>query len=206
MAITSRTVAILLALAMVSVLTIAGTRAAFTASTDNTGNDVATAQILLYDDDSSTVMFNVADMWPGDQVDHCIEVSYEGPSGRATNGVNFYIPSSWTDSNALADDLLITVEEGSAGSFSPAGTVTDPSAYPECTGFTSTATIATDVALSSFGTDYGTGVGTWTPTGSGIGTPVTQAYRITIELDATTDQDNETVTGIPMTWEVQAGS
>ena len=106
MVITSRSVAILLAMALMAVLTVAGTRAVFSAQTDNSGNAFATADILLYDDDSATVMFNVAGLWPGDQVDHCVEVSYEGPNGRATNGVNFYIPATWIDSATLADDLL----------------------------------------------------------------------------------------------------
>lgn len=206
MAITSRSVAILLAVALVAVLTIAGSRAVFSDTTDNTGNDFATADIILYDDDSAAIMFDVVDMLPGDQVDHCIEVSYEGPNGRATNGVNFYIPATWTDSAAVAADLLITVEEGTAGTWNPAGTVTDPTAYPHCAGFTTASTIATDVPLSTFATDYATGYGSWTPTGLGIGTPVDRSYRITVELASAATDENESVTGVPFTWEVQIGS
>lgn len=206
MAITSRSVAVLLALALVAVLTFAGTRAVFSDTTDNTSNDFATADIVLYDDDSGTIMFDVADMIPGDQADHCIEVSYEGPNGRASNGVNFYIPATWTDSASLADDLLITVEEGTVATFSPAGTVTDPTTYPHCTGFVSSTAIITDEPLSSFATDYATGYGSWTPVGLGTGTPVDRSYRITVTLASASTAENESVTSVPFTWEVQIGS
>ena len=75
MAIASRSVAIAMAVAMIAVLTIAGTGAVFSDTTDNTGNAFATADIILYDDDTGTIMFDVAGMLPGDQVNHCVEVS-----------------------------------------------------------------------------------------------------------------------------------
>lgn len=205
MVITSRSVAILLAMALMAVLTVAGTRAVFSAQTDNSGNAFATADILLYDDDSATVMFNVAGLWPGDQVDHCIEVSYEGPNGRATNGVNFYIPATWIDSATLADDLLVTVDEGT-GTFSPAGTVTDPLAYPHCAGFSTSINIVTDEPLSTFATSYAGGYGSWMPTGLGAGNPVSRSYRITAKLASASTAENQSITAVPFTWEVQAGS
>ena len=56
------------------------------------------------------------------------------------------------------------------------------------------------MALSSFGTDYGTGYGTWTPSSSG-----TTSYRITVELDSSSTAEGESVTALEFTWEVQAG-
>ena len=56
MAIAGRSVAIAVAVAMTAVLTIGGTRAVFSGTTDNTGNSFATADINLYDDDSGTIM------------------------------------------------------------------------------------------------------------------------------------------------------
>lgn len=204
--VTSRSAAILLAMALIAVLAIAGSRAVFSNPTDNAGNDFTTADIVLYDDDSGTIMFNVADMFPGDQVDHCVQVSYEGPNGRVTNGVNFYIPATWIDSASLADDLLITVDEGTAGTFSPAGTVTDPLTYPHCSGFTSSINIVTDEPLSTFATNYAGGYGAWIPTGAGAGNPVNRSYRITVALAAASAAKNESVTAVPFTWQAQAGS
>ncbi len=206
MAITSRFVAIAVAMALIAVLTISGTRAVFSGTTDNTGNSFATADIILYDDDAGTIMFDVAGMLSGDQVDHCVEVSYEGPNGRATNGVNFYIPATWIDSATLADDLLITVEDGSVGSFSPVGTVTDPTTYPHCSGFISSTIVVADEPLSTFATGYATGYGSWTPTGLGTGNPVDRSYRITVELASGSTAQSQSVTAVPFTWEVQAGS
>ena len=206
MAITSRSVAIAMAVAMIAVLTVVGTGAVFSDTTDNTGNAFATADIILYDDDTGTIMFDVAGMLPGDQVDHCVEVSYEGPNGRVTNGVNFYIPATWVDSATLADDLLITVEDGSVGAFSPVGTVTDPTTYPHCSGFISSTIVVADEPLSTFAVDYATGYGSWTPTGLGIGNPVDRSYRITIELASASTAKSQSVTAVPLTWEVQAGS
>jgi hypothetical protein len=206
MAIAGRSVAIAVAVALIAVLTIGGTRAVFSGTTDNTGNSFASADIILYDDDTGTIMFDVAGLLPGDQVDHCVEVSYEGPNGRVTNGVNFYIPATWIDSATLADDLLITVEDGSVGAFSPVGTVTDPTTYPHCSGFISSTIVIADEPLSTFATDYATGYGSWTPTGLGIGNPVDRSFRITVELASASTAKSESVTAVPFTWEVQAGS
>lgn len=209
MAITSRTVAILLAIALVSVLTIAGTRAAFIDTTDNTGNFFAAADISLTDDDSATVMFEVVDMLPGDVVDHCIAVTYDGPDGRASNGVEVYVPS-YTDSAALADDLVVTIEEGASPGvgFDPSGTRTGVGdSEGDCTGFSSSATVvnAVDLSDAGFPTAYGDcGSCTWTP-GGGTN-PVTLTYRITVELDSASTAEGESVTAIPFTWEVQVGS
>ena len=206
MAITSRSAAIVLATALIAILTLAGTRAVFSDTADNTGNAFASADLILYDDDTGTIMFDVVGMLPGDQVDHCIEVSYEGPNGRVTNGVKFYIPATWIDSATLADDLLITVEDGTVGAFSPAGTVSDPTTYPHCSGFISSTILVTDEPLSTFATNYATGYGSWTPTGLGIGTPVNHSYRITVELASASTAKNQSVTAVPLTWEVQIGS
>ena len=112
MSITSRTIAIVLAMALVAVISIAGTQAAFTGSTSNPANEFDSATIDLTDNDTGITMFNVAGMLPGDTLDHCIEVTYTGPAGRNSNGVKIYIPS-YVEAvgTALDTDLLITVEE-----------------------------------------------------------------------------------------------
>ncbi len=60
--VTSRTIAPVLALAIMAVLTLAGTRAVFSDTTDNVTNSFATADIGLTDDDTGTIMFSVVDM------------------------------------------------------------------------------------------------------------------------------------------------
>ena len=210
MSVASRSTAILLALALVAAITIAGTRAAFTSSTSNPGNEFDSATITLTDDDSGTTMFNVAGMLPGDTLDHCILVTYAGPAGRDSNGVKVYIPS-YTESvgTTLDDDLLITVEEGTDATeaFDPTGTRTGVGdAQGDCSGFTVEAggPEVTDQPLSSFATTYAAGYGDWTPIVTDTNT--TQYYRITVKLATTSTAQGESMTAIPITWEVQAGS
>ncbi len=203
--VTSRTIAIVLALAMLAVLTLAGTRAVFSDTTDNVTNSFATADIALTDDDSTTIMFSVVDMFPGDTVDHCIAVTYSGPDGNVTNGVKIYVPS-YTDSLTLADDLIVTIEEGAKPGvgFDPAGTRTGDADVPgDCVGFVNSATIvsAVDLSNAAFPTSYATGAGTWTP---GATNPETLTYRITVQLNAASTAEGQSVTLIPFTWEVQA--
>ena len=197
MSITSRTIAIVLAMALVAVISIAGTRAVFSANTVNATNSFATGDIDLIDD-ATTIMFSVVGMFPGDTVDHCIAVIYSGPSSQATNGVKFYVPS-YTDPNDLADDLIVTIEEGEKPGvgFDPTGTRTDDEdSEGDCSGFNSTASIVTTTDLSDgpFPTSYATGAKTWTPSDS-----ETLTYHITIKLNSTSILENESITDIPFT-------
>ena len=201
--VTSRTIAIVLALAMVAAISLAGTRAVFSDTTDNVTNSFATADITLTDDDSATIMFSVVDMFPGDTVDHCIAVTYDGPDGNVTDGVKIYVPS-FTDSLTLADDLIVTIEEGAKPGvgFLPAGTRTGAGdGLGDCVGFASSATIVSAVDLSAVPISYATGAGTWTP---GASNPETLTYRITVQLKAASTAEGQSVTLIPFTWEVQA--
>ena len=207
MSITSRTIAIVLAMALVAVISLAGSRAVFSVVTSNPTNSFATGDIDLTDDDGgSTIMFSVVGMFPGDTVEHCIGVTYSGPDGQATNGVKIYVPS-FTDSATLADDLVVTIEEGAKPGvgFLPAGTRTGAGDGLSCAGFANSATIVTALDLSDpgFPTSYATGSGTWTP---GASNPETLTYKITVTLDSASTAEGQSVTLIPFTWEVQAGS
>ena len=201
MSVASRTIAIVLAMAMVAVLTFVGSRAVFSDTTDNTTNSFATADITLTDDDSTTIMFTVVDMFPGDTVDHCIKVTYAGPDSHVTSGVKVYVPS-FTDSGTLADDLIVTIEEGAKPGvgFNPAGTRTGDDGG-DCVGFVNSATIVSAVDLSAVATTYATGAGTWTP---GASNPESLTYRITVQLDAGSTAEGQSVTAIPFTWTVEA--
>lgn len=210
MSVASRSTAILLAVALVAVLTLAATRSAFTGSTNNTGNEYDSATIALSDDDSAITMFNVAGMLPGDTLTHCIEVTYTGPAGRDSNGVKMYIPSYVEAVGSTLDsDLLITVEEGTGPvpSFNPTGTRTGvQDAQGDCVGFTPEAGAAevTDEPLATFATTYAAGYGDWTPIVTDTNTA--QIYRITVKLASASTAQGESMTTIPFTWEVQAGS
>ena len=210
MSITSRTIAIVLAMALVAVISIAGTRAAFSGETVNAGNEFDSATIDLTDDDGDVIMFNVAGMLPGDTLDHCILVTYTGPAGRDSNGVKVFIPS-YVEAvgTALDTDLLITVEEGTDATpvFDPTGTRTGvQDSEGDCSTFTpeSGGPEVTDEPLETFATTYATGYGTWTPIVTDTNT--TQYYRITVKLATASTAEGESMTTIPITWRVEAGT
>ncbi len=207
MSITSRTIAIVLAMAMVAVISLAGTRAAFSGETVNAGNEFDTATIDLTDDDGDVIMFNVAGMLPGDTLDHCILVTYTGPAGRDSNGVKVFIPSyNEAVGVDLDTDLLITVEEGTDATpvFDPAGTRTGVQDGLACSGFTPVTAVVTDEPLATFATTYAAGYGDWTPIVTDTNT--TQYYRITVNLATASTAESESMDAIPITWRVEAGS
>lgn len=158
-------------LALVSLLVMHVSSAAFSATTTNGQNSWATGSITLTDDDgggAGSAMFNVTGMLPGDVVTKCIVVTYTG----AVDPTAVKLYTSVTDSG-LGDHLDVTVKEGTGGS------------YSNCTGFTPTSTIVNNLTLNAFGTShsgYANGAGVWNPTADGD----TQTYEFTVTLGADT--------------------
>lgn len=95
-------------------------------------------------------------------------------------------------SGTLAPYLNVTVERGTAS----AG-----GASHSCTGFTPTATVATNLPLDQFPTTYATGLDNWTPATS----PSTVSYRFSI-----TTKNGQTIrektAAATFTWETRAGA
>ena len=168
-----------------------GTRAAFTSTTDNTGNSLSAGTVALVDDDSASVLFNVSNMAPGDSSQNCIVVTYQGTIADPT-AVKLY-SGGYTDSAALADWLDVVIEEGTGGSFG------------NCGAFSLVNTIETGGDLLAFDTahtDYASGAGVWDPSS----TPDSVTYRITFTLDALTPDTEEgaSVTDLIFTWETRS--
>jgi camelysin-like metallo-endopeptidase len=98
----------------------AGTFAAFSATTANSGNGFAAGTVALGDDDAGAALVSLpANARPGDSSTRCIRVSY---SGSLPAQVRMYASVS----GGLADHLTLTVTRGTQAS---------PS-FPACTGFT----------------------------------------------------------------------
>lgn len=171
-------------------LVMSGSRAAFSDTTDNTGNSFTAGTVTLTDDDSATVLFNVSNMSPGDSVQDCIRVTY---SGSITDPAAVKVYSAgFTDSSDLANWLNVTIEEGNGGVFG------------DCTGWViEGAAIESGgdlIAFDTAHTDYASGAGAWDPSG----TPESKTYRFTFALDAATPDTEEgaSVTALGFTWEV----
>lgn len=183
--------AIAISLVLVSFMVISVSRAAFSDTTDNVTNALGAATVDLDDDDATSVLFNVTDMVPGDTLVNCIVVTYQGT--RANPAAVKMYSGGFTDSGNFADYMNITIEEGSGGTFG------------NCTGFTLANTIEPTGTLTAFGiahTNYTNGAGVWDPSG----TPESETYRITFELDSSTPdaEQGESVTALTFTWEVQS--
>ncbi len=86
------------------------TGAAFSATTDNTGNAFVAGTVTLTDNDSGTAMFNVPNMTLNDSAVGCIEVTY---SGTLDPLVKTYGAS--TAGDGLEDYLDLTIEGGPDG-------------------------------------------------------------------------------------------
>ncbi len=119
-----------------------GVFAAFTATTDNTGNSIASGTVTITDNDASTALYALTNLGPGSTTQRCIRVSY---TGSLPSTVKLY--RSNTVTNGTAFDLQI--ERGSG--LNPG---TNP--FPSCVGFTSAATVFTG-ALGTFPTTYAAG-------------------------------------------------
>lgn len=175
---------------LLGIVTLTVSRAAFFDTTENVGNYLNAGSVVLTDDDALAVMFEVDDMVPGQEAIHCIAVTYEGTI--ADPGPVVVYSGGYADTGVLADNLNLTIEEGTGGSFA------------DCTGFTGTA-IETGGTLADFDTahtDYATGAGTWDP----AVTPETQVYQVTLELDENADNavQGDAVTDLEFIWEVQS--
>lgn len=188
----------ILAVLFGSLLIVRTSSAAFTATTDNTGNSVIAGDVVLGDDDSGTSpMFTETAFGPGETATACIEVTYDGtiPDPQA---VQLY-SGGYTDvagpdaaSTGLSDHLLLTIEQGTNGTFG------------NCSSFVSGSNLVTAVPLSTFdatNADYASGVGTFDPSATGQ----SASYRFTITLDNTSvpnEEQGASTTDIAFIWEV----
>jgi hypothetical protein len=142
-----------------------GTYSAFTGTTTNSGNSFAAGTVVISDASGlGTALFNVTDQAPGHTTQKCIEIAYTGSlpatvhmfQSGAANGTKFQIQ----------------VERGSG--LSNLGTRGD------CTGFTSTSTGFANADLSTFGTDYTSGMA-GQASDAAWSNPTNVDYRITVQ-------------------------
>jgi hypothetical protein len=185
----------LAAFLLVGILVITGSRAAFTATTDNTANNWAAGDVAISDDDGgATAMFNALNLGPTDAVENCIVVTYDG--SLTTSGVTLY--GAETTPGTLDDYLDLTIEIGDGGTF-PGLAATQDGEIP-CAGFVANSTIysGTLANFTATATDYASGVGVWTPATNDFKT-----YRFVVTV-----QDNPSASGqdteVAFTWEAQS--
>jgi hypothetical protein len=118
----------------------------FSATTQNSGNEISSGTIAISDNDAGSAMFNVTNAKPGDSWTRCIKVSY---NGSLAADVKLY---ELGGGGPLSPYLKLKLEQG-----------TQPEAtFPSCTGFTpdgtnGTGTIYEGPGFGSIGNSYDTG-------------------------------------------------
>jgi hypothetical protein len=163
---------------------------AFSATTSNPTNNWAAGSVVLSDDDSNTAMFNATNLKPTSTGTKCIVVT---SGGTLPSTVKLYGTSPST-TNSLANNINLTITAGTGGSFG------------NCSGFTplGTGSSVFTGTLSAFGAaalNFGSGVGSWTTTGT---PPETRTFQFTYTLDPNTPNSAQSGTAsIGFTWEAQ---
>jgi hypothetical protein len=161
------------------------TQAAFSGTTGNSGNSWEAGSVSLSDDDSNFALFSVTGLKPGSTGSKCIEVTY---TGDIASSVKLYT-TALSGTGTLGPYLDFTVQLGTGGT------------NDDCTGFSSEATLHS-TTLWDFASDYtnfGNGIGSWTPSSSGQ----KKVYKFIYTL-----QDDDAAegasAGIGFTWESQS--
>ncbi len=163
---------------------------AFSATTSNPTNNWAAGNLALSDDDSSTAMFNATNLKPTSTGTKCIAVT---STGSLASTVKLY-GTSYGTTNGLASSINLTVTQGTGGGFS------------SCTGFTPLGTgssvfSGTLAGFAAGSTNFGNGLGTWAPTGTGSETRVFQ-FAYTVDPNTPNTAQSGTA-AIGFTWEAQ---
>jgi hypothetical protein len=167
----------LLALAVMSVLVLTGSRAAFTETTQNPGNAWNTGLIELTDDDENSAMFTVTDMKPGEREERCITVTYTGPYNA---DISLYA----TPTGDLAAYLDVIVEVGDGGQFG------------DCDGFVADAgPVLVSATLDTFPTTPGVA----DAFSASAGVETSKTFRFDVTLQADPDAMNKGA-GATFTW------
>ena len=176
-------------LAIVSLLVVTGSRAAFSDTTTNGSNTFAAGNVDVNDDDAGSVMFTLANMKPGDTATRCINVSY---IGSLTADVKLYGVVGGT---GLATHLDVDVDMGA--------TATGGATF-NCTGFVESNANVFANTLATFGTthtNFANGIANY----AGATNPTTKSYRFTVTLPSAAPNAAQGLNAsATFTWEAQS--
>lgn len=163
---------------------------AFTARVGNTGNNLAAGTVALADDDTGSALFSLTNLKPGSSGSRCIAVT---SSGSLPSSVKLYATDAVT-TKSLSTYVSWTVTQGTGGT------------YSSCSGFTALSSgsslySGTLAAFTGSATTYGSGVGSWAPTG---GTSDTRTFQLAYAVSSTTPDTAQGGTAtFGLTWEAQ---
>ncbi|MGC1167151.1 MAG: hypothetical protein WA862_13705 [Solirubrobacterales bacterium] len=151
----------------------------FSATTQNSGNEVASGTVELSDNDSGSALYSATGVRPGDSVTRCLKTTYTGSLPAL---VRLYSPST---PGPLAQYIDLTITQGTQAS----------ATFPSCTGFSPDATGAIFTgSLQSFEqtrNSYANGVATVPAGKSSWGTGEALVYRVQATLQASAPDSSQ---------------
>jgi len=165
----------------------------FTATTQNTGNEITSGTVSFTDNDNGAALYNAGNFKPGDTTTKCIKATYTGSLPAV---VRVYSPSS---PGPLAQYIDLTITQGTATS----------STFPECTGFTATGTgqlfTGTLQNFEQTRNTYGAGIATAPGAGATWSANSSLVYRVQATLQSSApDTAQGTSSGThTFTWEAR---
>jgi hypothetical protein len=168
----NKLLATILAIAALGSVVAIGVFGLFSATTQNSGNEISSGTVVLADNDAGSAQFNITGAKPGESWTRCIKVSYHG---SLPADVHIYQVGG---SGPLAPYLHLTLSQGTQSE----------SVFPSCTGFVADGTNGNGVlyngpAFGAIGTDYATGSPV-VPFGQTVwGTGDSLVFRSVVSLD-----------------------
>ena len=167
----------------------------FNRSTSSAANAWTAGAVTLQNNSSGTnaqigsALFGISGLQPGASASKCVAVT---STSSVTTGVSLYVSNvSPVGAGNLPSYVSMSVTMGTGSS----GTNGD------CTGYTPTSTLATNVHLDSLPTTYAGGVTPWAPS---VGTD-TRVFKFTYTVDMTVPNTLQNSTaGATFVWEAQS--
>lgn len=182
---------------LISLLVLTGSRAAFTAQTNNPANTFQAASgVTLTDGANGTTMFLVTGLTPSETVENCIDVTFSGESVNA----DIRLFSGTSLAGTLADALNLEVKIGDGGGF----VATElGGGEGDCTGFVPGATIYSGTLADFVATQTD-----WSAAAAGWNTSVqgnVQTYQFRVTMDPAADNSYTLTTAGPIefVWEAR---
>jgi predicted ribosomally synthesized peptide with SipW-like signal peptide len=150
-----------------------GTFSAFSSTTENPGNQIASGNVALGDNDSNSALYDVSGAEAGTTVDRCITVTY---SGSLDADVKVYLPDAV---GALGQYVDMTVTPG-----------TDPTpVFGDCTGFVADGAPLFSGTLAGFRTAHSSWANGLVDN-PGSSTKWAQGNSVTYRVQLTVQDDN----------------
>lgn len=160
-------------------LTGIGVYGLFTATTQNSGNELTSGTVVFTDNDSGSALYNSGNLRPGDSVSSCIKTTYGGSLPASTR---LYSPST---PGPLAPYIDLTVTQGTQAT----------AAFPGCVGFTAdTSGVIFSGTLQGFEqtrTGYATGIPTSPPGKSAWANGEAIVYRFQATFQVTAPDSSQ---------------